>query len=103
MFNLRDWIVNRAKEIQKEDRESFTYWFENEAEDCGICDPPIEAQKALNFLINYLLGCDWYVCACESTRQTNTAAVFDILRKYSPKFNREWSRYVRKKNNERKK
>lgn len=67
----------------------FTDWLKNDAKDCGLCDPPIEPQLALNFLIDYLLGEDWYVTMPECTQQTNTAAVYAILFKYSKKFRKE--------------
>lgn len=70
----------------------FTDWLKNDAEDCGLFDPPIEPQLALNFLIDYLLGEDWYVVLPECTLQTNTAAVYEILYKYSRKFRKELKR-----------
>ncbi len=70
----------------------FTDWLKHDAEDCGLCDPPISPQLALNFLINYLLGENWYVAISESTDQTNCAAVYEILYKYSRAFRKEVKR-----------
>ena len=95
-MSLRDWIVARAKKIEEEDKNSYTHWLEHEAEDMGLNDPPIDAQKALNFLIYYLLGPDWCVWTCESTSQTNSAAVHCILLEHSPKYRRERRRFRRK-------
>jgi hypothetical protein len=77
--------VNREKQ--------FTYWLEHEAKDCGLCDPPLEAQKAIQFLKNYLLGENWYVVTSESTEQVNSAIVWEILRKYSKEFRKELKQY----------
>lgn len=77
--------------------QTLTYWLDNEAVDCGLCDPPMDAQKAIKFLKDYLLGEDWYVAMSESTEQVNTAIVFDILRKYSPKFRKELKKWDVKK------
>ncbi len=80
--------LNRQKE--------FTYWLQYEAEDCGILQPPLNAQKALNFLKDYLLGEDWYVVNPVNTEQCNTQIVYEILEKYSSEFNREMKRWRKK-------
>ena len=72
------------------DREKqFTYWLDYESEDCGILQPPLEAQKALDFLMIYLLGEDWYVVNPVNTEQCNTQLVYEILYKYSRAFRKE--------------
>ena len=76
---------------------TYTYWLDNEAEDCGLCDPPLDPQKGLHFLINYLLDDGWYVAMPESQSQVNSVAVYDILYKYSPKFRRELRKRRRRK------
>lgn len=73
----------------------FTEWLKNDAVDCGLCDPPMEAQKAIEILTDYLLGEDWCVAIPESTRQVNSAIVFEILLKYSKKFRKEWKKYIK--------
>lgn len=40
--------------------KKFTDWLENEAEDCGILTPSMEAQQCVDILCDYLLGRDWY-------------------------------------------
>lgn len=75
--------------------QKFTEWLKNDSIDCGVCDPPMEAQKAIDFLQNYLLGEGWYVTVPESTRQVNTVIVFEILMKYSRKFRKEWKQYMK--------
>lgn len=75
--------------------QKFTEWLKNDSIDCGVCDPPMEAQKAIDFLQNYLLGEDWYVTVPESTQQVNTVIVFEILMKYSREFRKEWKQYMK--------
>ena len=43
----------------------------------------IEAQKALNILIEHFLGPDWYVVDPLGPKQVNAIAVDEILKKYS--------------------
>ena len=75
--------------------KKFTDWLENEAEDCGILSPPLEPQMALDFLKDYLLGEEWYVCSPICQKQVNTEIVYEILRKHSKKFRKEWKDYMR--------
>lgn len=74
---------------------TFTAWLKNDAEDCGLCDPPLEAQLAVDFLVKYLLGDDWFISISESNEQCNSAAVFDILMKHSRKFRKEYRKYIK--------
>lgn len=74
--------------------KQFTYWLEHEAKDCGLCDPPLDAQKALQFLTDYLLGENWYVAMSESTEQVNSVIVWEILNKYSKEFRKEKKKYM---------
>ena len=73
--------------------KQFTYWLENEAEDMGLMQPPLSAQKALGFLRDYLLGEDWYVVNPVNTEQCNAQLVFEILSKYSKDFRKEFKKY----------
>lgn len=73
--------------------KQFTYWLEHEAKDCGLCDPPLDAQKALRFLTNYLLGENWYVTMPENQEQVNSVIVWEILNKYSKEFRKEKKKY----------
>lgn len=45
------------------------------------------------FIIDYLLGRDWYVVAPLSTPQTNEIALEKILKKYSKEYRKEVKRY----------
>lgn len=75
--------------------KKFTEWLTNDAEDCGMCDPPMDAQLAVHFLCKYLLGDSWYVTMPESQKQVNTAIVFEILSKHSKDFRREWKKFLK--------
>lgn len=49
------------------------------------------------FIIDYLLGSDWYVVDPLSQKQVNEIALFDILNKHSKKFKKErkiWEKFV---------
>lgn len=76
--------------------KKFTDWLENDAVDCGLCSSPLEPQKALQFLKDYLLGENWYVAMPESQQQVNTEIVFEILSRHSRKFRKEWKKYLKK-------
>lgn len=47
-----------------------------------LCDPPTSDAIAVKVLIDELLGADWYVTLPENDEQTNTAAVYQIIRRY---------------------
>jgi hypothetical protein len=67
----------------------FYNWLKDHTDPKNIFAPPMEAQTAVDFLIDYLLGEDWCVVDPISTQQINTQAVFEILLKYSKKFRKE--------------
>ena len=61
----------------------------------NILAPCMDAQTAVNFLIDYLIGDDWYVAYSACTEQVNTEAVMFILQKFSRKYKKElkaWNR-----------
>ena len=84
------------KKKKVSEKNTLTYWLANEAEDCGIMQPPLNAQKALDILKDYLLGEDWYVVNPVNTEQCNTQLVYEILEKYSPEFKQEIRRWHKK-------
>lgn len=59
----------------------------------NILPTPMEAQEAINFLSDYLLGEEWYVINSINSKQVNTEIVFAILEKYSKKFKKEKKRW----------
>ena len=81
--------------------QTFTDWLGNDSIDCGIMSPPMEAEKALSFLTDYLLGENWYVVDPISPKQVNTNIVHEILWKYSKKYRKEWKQYRKQKLRER--
>ncbi len=46
--------------------------------DYGLCNPPMNAQVALNELARHFLGEDWYSSACGNAEQINTEIVYKI-------------------------
>lgn len=51
--------------------------------DCGILNPPMAAQTAVNELCRYFLGDDWYDdSGATHPEQVNTAIVCEIERRY---------------------
>ena len=70
-----------------------THWLKTEAEDCGLCDPPMKENFAISMLKNYLLGEDWFVTLPEGPEQVNTAIVHAILMKYSKEYRKEMKQY----------
>lgn len=48
----------------------------------NLCDPPTPDMVAMNELISQLLGPVWYVAMPENHEQVNTAAIYEIIRKY---------------------
>lgn len=64
---------------------NFAKWLaeQEEGDNKGnIFAPPLNAQQAVNFLIDYLLGEDWYVSDPVGAEQVNSEAVDSILLKY---------------------
>ena len=55
----------------------------------NILPPCLDAQLAVDFLREYLLGEDWYIESPVCTEQANTEIVFAILEKYSRRFRKE--------------
>ena len=65
---------------------NMTEWL-NSQKDYGLCNPPMDAQTALNFLADYLEIPDNVLP--ESVEQTNTYIVCEILDRYSKKYKKE--------------
>lgn len=59
--------------------------------DVNLYPNGLDGQDALNILISYLLGNDWYVVDPLSPKQVNEVAVYEILNKYSKKYRKEQS------------
>ena len=85
------------KKNRVSEKNSFTYWLKHDAEDCGLMQPPLNAQKAIGFLCDYLLGEDWYVVNPVNTEQCNTQLVHEILLKYSKEYKKEYLRAIKER------
>lgn len=59
----------------------------------GVSDAEFRA-----FIINYLLGEDWYVIDPLGQTQINEIALYEILEKYSRRYRKECKRWKKNKN-----
>jgi hypothetical protein len=64
---------------------------------CGIMPAPLEANKAIDILTSYLLGDDWYVEVPVNGEQCNLCIVYQILKKYSKKWEKDYKHYIKNK------
>ena len=55
----------------------------------GICPAPTDEKLALQVLVDYLLGEDWFVVMPLANDQITTCAVHEILNKYSRKYRKD--------------
>ena len=77
---------NKPKSITNK----YSTWLKENWEENNILAPSLEAQKAISFLSNYLLGEDWYDSSgATHPEQVNTTIVHEILMKYSPEYRKE--------------
>ena len=70
----------------------FQRWLDENLEKDNILPPVLDAQTALDFLQQYLLGEDWYSVNPLPTNQVNAEIVISILEKYSKKYKKEMRR-----------
>ena len=77
-------------------KNSYLEWLKANDDPMNLCDPPLDAQSAVNFLCNYLLGENWYVVVSESQKQVNSVIVDEILFKYSKQYRKEVKEYSKK-------
>lgn len=68
---------------------TFTEWLDKEWDKDNMCPPPLNAQLAIDFLKEYLLGENWYSTMLTNSEQINTEIVHEILNKYSRKYRKE--------------
>lgn len=78
---------------------SFLKWLkkENEKDKENMMPVSLNAQLAISFLKDYLLGQDWYFPSPASSKQVNTEIVYEILEKYSKEFKKELKQLRKKK------
>lgn len=71
---------------------TFTKWLDNNWDKNNMFPPPLNAQRAINFLAQYLLGEDWYIVNPLTSAQANVEIVHEILNKYSKKYRKEYKK-----------
>jgi hypothetical protein len=81
--------------MKDKSRGEFYDWFMENDDPDNVFNPPMNAQTAVNMLVHYLLGEDWFSMDPVSTEQVNTEAIHDILQNYSPKFRKEKRKLVK--------
>lgn len=64
-------------------------WLKEHGEKDNILAPSMDAQTAVNFLCDYLLGDDFCIMYPASNGQANTEIVCEILQKYSKRLRKE--------------
>lgn len=69
-------------------KQTFSEWLEANKEPNNIFPPGMDAQVAIQFLIDYLLD-DFVLFYPAGVTQANTEAVSAILEKYSRKYRKE--------------
>lgn len=83
---MKRYKYNKSFDTMKENIEDTTY---------GMMPAPMDAQQAVNILIDYLLGEDWYVVSPMNVQQVNACAVEQILDKYSKQWKKDWKNYTK--------
>ena len=76
-------------------KNKFTQFIEDSYIKDSDCPPFLDSQKAIDFLCDYLLGENYYIINPISTTQVDADIVFDILKKYSKKFRKEYKKYLK--------
>lgn len=77
--------------------------YQNREDKDNIFGVGITDSEFRKFIIDYLLGSDWYVVDPLSQNQVNEIALFDILNRHSKKFKKErkiWEKFVNLKKGE---
>ena len=98
---LEAWEVVKPNIVEEDniiDREYIDFIKEKESkreDKDNIYCTGITDKEFVNFIIEYLLGEDWYVADSLGHNQVNQIALEEILDKYSKKFRKELSDYKR--------
>ena len=74
---------------------TFNEWLDKNWQKDNMFPPPLDAQIALNFLQQYLLGEDWYIINPLTTAQANCEVVHNILYKYSKQYKKEYKKKLK--------
>lgn len=67
--------------------------YKNREDKNNMCGVGISDSDFRHFIINYLLGDDWYVTDPISQEQVNEIALCEILKKYSKRFRKEYKKH----------
>jgi hypothetical protein len=73
--------------------DSFLQWQIENWKDDDFFPPELEHTKAINMLVDYLLGEDWYFVPPVNAKQGNVYILHAILMKYSRKYRHEVKKY----------
>lgn len=68
---------------------TFNQWLDENWEENNLFPPCLPGNKAVDFLVQYLLGEDYYIVNPLCSEQANCEFVHDILFKYSKKYRKE--------------
>ena len=68
---------------------TFNEWLDKNWEKDNLFPPCLPGNKAVNFLVQYLMGDDYYIVNPLCAEQANCEFVHDILMKYSRKYRKE--------------
>lgn len=73
--------------------DSFLQWQIENWKDADFFPPELEPQRAVNMLVDYLLGDDWYFVNPVNAKQGNVYILHAILMRYSRKYRHEVKKY----------
>lgn len=84
----------KLKLFNKKTKEKpFDKWLRENWEKDNILPPELDAQDAINFLCDELLGENWYLSISMSQKQANTVIVDNIITAYAHGLN--WRRHIK--------
>ena len=69
--------------------KNFAEWLGRHQENDNIFPPGLDAQEAIQFLKDYLLGEDWYISLPVNNLQANSCIVDAILLTYSKQYKKD--------------
>lgn len=61
----------------------------------GLCPAPMSANDAIQILVDYLLGEDFYIAMPLSPQQANTEIVAAILEKHSKEYKKDRKKFIK--------
>ena len=70
-------------------------WY-NEQPNYGIFCPPMSNSTFIAYIMDYLLGENWFSVNPVNGEQLNTEILFEVLEKYSKRYRKEKRAYAKK-------